>query len=84
MIPINKSFHWILVVIVNPGHLPSYFSNGGGNPFLLILDSSPFLNHEVIGDNIISWLTKEGLRLQKISNNDDFNKKRLPILNPQG
>ena len=84
MIPIGKSLHWFLVVIVNPGHLPIYFSDGSGNPFLLILDSLPFLNYDVISKNVNSWLTKEGLRLQKFSNNDDLNKKRLPILKLQG
>ena len=84
VIPIGKSLHWILVVIVNPGHLPMYFRDGVGNPFLLILDSSPFLNYNKIRDKLSSWLTREGLRLQKFSNNDDLNERELPMLKPEG
>ena len=61
-----------------------YFRDGVGNPFLLILDSSPFLNYNIIRDKLSSWLRREGLRLQKFSNNDDLNERELPMLKPEG
>ena len=83
-IPINKSNHWLLVVIVNPGHLPSYYCKGVGNPSVILLDSSPYLDYKVIMSNIHSWLNAEAVRLKKIQNIVDSKKKSLPMLTPEG
>ena len=53
-IPINKTKHWLLVVIVNPGHLPSYYSKGVGKRFIILLDSLSFLDYKVITSNVYS------------------------------
>ena len=66
-IPINKTKHWLLVVIVNPGYLPSYYSEGVGKPFVIVLDSCRrFLDYKIITSNVHSWLNQEAVRLKII------------------
>ena len=84
IIPINKTNHWLLAVIVNPGHLPSSYSKGFGKPFLILLDSHPFLDYEVITRNVYSWLNAEAERLKRIQNIGGLNEENLPILTPDG
>ena len=76
--------HWLLVVIVNPGHLPSYYSKGVGKPFVIVLDSCPFLDYEIITSNVHSWLNQEAVRLEKIKNIGGLKEKSLPTLTPKG
>ena len=83
-IPINKTNHWLLVVIVNPGHLPSSYSKGVGEPFVILLDSYPFLDYDKIMSNVYSWLNAEAVRLEKIQNIGGLNEESLPILTPEG
>ena len=83
IIPINKTDHWLLAVIVNPGHLPSSNSKGVGKPFLILLDSHPFLDYEVITRNVYSWLNAEAERLKRIQIGG-LNEENLPILTPDG
>ena len=70
-IPINKSEHWSLLIVVNPGEINNSFkfnTNVGKEkeklmnleaPFLLHLDSLKIHNSSKIGDTVRQWLDYE-------------------------
>jgi Ulp1 protease family, C-terminal catalytic domain len=89
-IPINKSLHWSMVVVVNPLHIvtmekPEEAKDGSPASFILFLDSLKAHQISVIAKSIRTWLNSEWKRLKKnleFNRDDPFNYKTLAVHNP--
>jgi sentrin-specific protease 7 len=77
-VPINKSLHWSLCVVINAGAIIEHNKWAGNGfeeekgfnedtpfPCILFLDSLEAHQKAQVGSNIIEWLNAEWKRLQK-------------------
>lgn len=84
-IPINKSLHWSLCVVMNPRDIVSMFDkpqeNGGDDPFpcILFLDSLKAHKKHVVAKQIHSWLNAEWERLGKAVSSKDLESMENPF-----
>jgi Ulp1 protease family, C-terminal catalytic domain len=88
-IPINKSLHWSMVVVVNPLHIvkmehPENVKMTDPATFILFMDSLKAHQITVIAKNIRKWLNSEWKRLQMDPlQNDPFTPKSLVVHTPK-
>ena len=97
-IPINKSWHWSLSVVVNPGHILKNYDGENGydsDPLacMLFFDSLNLHGKATVHNNVIRWLNHEWKRLGKDTptsiDKSPFRKAKgadtiFPILDPKG
>jgi Ulp1 family protease len=85
-IPINKSLHWSLCVVFNPGAIDGYqpgHDSSSKMPGLLCFDSLQIHCPARTKKHIIEWLNSEWLRLRK-TETGPFNDGSLQIFTPSG
>ena len=85
-IPINKSLHWSLCVIVNPGSIiPSVEEDEKDRPLpcMLFFDWLQMHQKKWVHTHLAKWLNSEWKRIYN-SNEDPFNKNSCKIYDPQG
>ncbi|KAG7367421.1 Ulp1 protease family protein [Nitzschia inconspicua] len=86
-IPINKSMHWSLCVVINPGEIINYYSKqepSSKMPCLICLDSLQM--HCPLGTkrNIMRWLNSEWLRLRSTTEGTGpFDDQSLQVFTPK-
>ena len=85
-IPINKTLHWSLCVIVNPGTIrPSVDDDEKDRPLpcMLFFDSLNMHRKVRVQKDLMKWLNSEWKSI-KDPNEDPFNKASCKIYDPQG
>jgi Ulp1 protease family, C-terminal catalytic domain len=90
-IPINKTLHWSMVVVVNPLHIvtmekPEAAQDDALASFILFLDSLKAHQINSIAKKIRVWLNSEWKRLKKnleFKRDDPFTLKTLAVHNPR-
>jgi len=90
-IPINKTLHWSLCVVINPGAIVSSVDdddlNGSGDQPLscmLFFDSLSMHKKVTVQRKVNNWLNSEWQRMKNDSDEKPFNKNSCKIYNPQG
>lgn len=92
-IPVNKTLHWSLCVVVNPGAIAKHTTREDSAdesepmPCILFFDSLRIHKKTHVQRNTLEWLNSEWTRLGKASTpelHDPFNKKTMPIICPKG
>jgi hypothetical protein len=89
-IPINKSLHWSLAVVINAGHIMKNREDGSvTDPFscILFFDSLKVHAKSGVQTHVMKWLNHEWKRLGKhLSTKCEkpFTKTFFPILDPKG
>ena len=89
--PVNKSLHWSICVVVNPGSILNLITPDGGNPdeskqqpCLLFFDSLKAHARHKVRKNVVKWLNSEWQRLKMDETEPDpFTKKEFKILAPK-
>ena len=87
-IPINKTLHWSLCVVVNPGAIiPSVDDGNNSNdrllPCILFFDSLNMHRKNKVHTKVLKWLNSEWKRTNK-TNGEPFCKVACKIYDPQG
>ena len=92
-LPINKSLHWSLCVVVNPGNILNASrendidSEGGTGPFpcILFLDSLKAHRKDVVARHVRKWLNAEWKRLMapQHGGEDPFNLSTMAVFTPR-
>jgi Ulp1 family protease len=89
-IPINKTLHWSLCVVVNPGAIISSVDDDDNNdwkdrllPCMLFFDSLNMHRKARVHSDVTKWLNSEWKRM-KGSDHGPFNKHSCKIYDPQG
>jgi hypothetical protein len=85
-IPINKTMHWSLCIVVNPGEIEGYAVGTQPNqkmPCLIFLDSLKMHNPKVAKSHIQRWLNSEWKRLRGIEE-EPFTTANFRFYTPQG
>jgi len=98
-IPINKSLHWSLCVVVNPGEIMNHRENASHGydddgsfkfneddpfPSILFLDSLKAHQKQRVANKIRSWLNSEWTRLEKSENKlKPFDKNSMVVFSPK-
>ena len=89
---VNKSLHWSLCVVVNPGHIDGHADRMNGDedefsdmpmPCLLFFDSLKAHQKNQVRKNVIRWLNSEWNRLGKGPRESPFSAKNMKILAPK-
>jgi Ulp1 protease family, C-terminal catalytic domain len=89
-IPINKTMHWSMVVVVNPRHIvnmekPDEAKEDDPASFLLFFDSLRAHQIAIIAKRIRAWLNSEWKRLKlnlEFERDDPFSPKTMVVYNP--
>merc|ERR1712238_404701 len=86
-IPINKTLHWSLCVIVNPGTIQTSVDNDEDNKHqpvscMLFFDSLKMHCKHNTRRLLLRWLNSEWKRIKKSSDNP-FIKKKYPMYDPE-
>lgn len=86
--PVNRSLHWSLCVVINPGHIKILHEQDGDRscqpmPCLLFLDSLRAHQKSQVRRKVTSWLNSEWERLGK-DPELKFPFKAMNILSPRG
>jgi len=98
-VPINKSLHWSLCAVINPGEIMKHrenmkhsyqdegtfkFNEDDPFPFILFFDSLKAHQKEQVARNIRSWLNSEWKRLAKSQSHlKPFDKKAMVVFSPR-
>lgn len=89
-IPINKTLHWSLCVVVNPGAIITPVDDDEDNdlkdrelPCMLFFDSLNMHRKARVHRDVVKWLNSEWKRTTD-SNNEPFSKQSCKIYDPQG
>ena len=93
-IPVNKSLHWSLCVVVNPNQIMhQYVGVSGGAkvvgdnfdyPCILFFDSLKAHRKKEVAKAVRQWLNSEWRRLNYENlANDPFTAKTMPVFDPQ-
>ncbi len=84
-VPVNKSLHWSLCVVVNPGaNDPDCdLSTDEECPCMLFLDSLKAHRKNEVANKIRLWLNSEWKRLNKGDTNR-FTDRNMPVYDPRG
>jgi hypothetical protein len=91
-IPINRSLHWSLCVVVNPGAILNASNNEASPddplPCMIFLDSLKAHEKSRVQTHVMKWLNAEWIRLKKEEDETHtgirFTKKTFPIFDPVG
>ena len=84
-VPVNKSLHWSLCVVVNPGAIfedQDSMMPSDKCPCFVFLDSLKAHRKNEIASNIRLWLNSEWTRLNK-DNRITFTAKNMPVYDPR-
>lgn len=92
-VPINKSLHWSLCVVVNPGQIlqhpdlrgkDEHLDESSPMPCILFLDSLKAHQKTQVAHRIRQWLNSEWQRLHKSSSiPNPFQSKTMPVIDPK-
>ena len=92
-LPINKSLHWSLCVVVNPAHILNASCEndvdieGGAGPFpcILFLDSLKAHRKDIVARHVRKWLNAEWNRLMAPQHGvcDPFNFSTMAVFTPR-
>ncbi|KAG7361842.1 Ulp1 protease family protein [Nitzschia inconspicua] len=86
-IPINKTNHWSLCVIINPGEITNFYAKKEPTskmPCLICLDSLKMHCPRGTKQNIMSWLNSEWSRLRSVTEGKGpFNDQSLQLFTPK-
>lgn len=82
-IPINKSLHWSLCVVVNANEIGRMYQDrdeSAPRPCILFFDSLKAHKKEAVAKKVIGWLNAEWKRLDKTASSiDDPQRKTMPF-----
>lgn len=82
-VPVNKSLHWSLCVVVNPGAIRNDPDDEEKEcPCLIFLDSLKAHRKNEVALNVRKWLNSEWLRLNKGAK-AEFSPKSMPVYDPR-
>ena len=90
-IPINKSLHWSLCVVVNPGYILNQPNKKTGNPpadsplpCILFMDSLKAHQKSLVANTVREWLNSEWRRLGKDEGaSNPFLFRTMPVFDPR-
>lgn len=92
-IPVNKSLHWSVAVVVNPGAIIRHidvlnqdfdvYNEVDEYPFILFLDSLKAHQKKTIAKHVRGWLNSEWARLDKSKDDKPFTEQSLQVHSPR-
>lgn len=86
--PINKSLHWSLCVVVHPGAIMNTYHKENYNtddeyPCILFFDSLKAHRKNLVAKRVRKWLNAEWKRLKCNDAQEPFNEKTMNVIDPK-